>query len=79
MALEQVTPVHEGGKATPWSLRVANGDALAVDAAFRQGWQLHALAGGHPLRVFGLWQGYSFLPLSASVAGRSFNLDGANA
>jgi len=78
MALEQVTPVHEAGKALPWSLRAANGDALPVDAAFRQGWQLHALAGGHPLRVFGLWQGYSFLPLSACVDSRSFNLDGGN-
>lgn len=75
MALERVTPVHEAGKAMPWSLRAANGEALAVDAAFRQGWQLHALAGGHPLRVFGLWQGYSFIPLSAYVGGRTFNLD----
>jgi len=78
MALEQVTPVHDAGKAAPWSLRAVNGEALAVDAAFRQGWQLHALAGGHPLRVFGLWQGYSFLPLSAWCGGRSFNLDGGN-
>lgn len=79
MLLEQVTPVCEPGKATPWTLRAANGEALVLDAAFRNAWQLHALAGGHPLTVFGLWQGYSFLPLSAMDGGRSFNLDGGNA
>lgn len=79
MLLEQVTPVFEPGNATSWSLRAANGDALLLDAAFRNGWQLHALAGGHPLTVFGLWQGYSFLPLSAVCGGRNFNFDGGNA
>jgi len=78
MLLEQVTPVFEPDSAMPWSLRAANGNVLLLDAVFRNGWQLHALAGGHPLTVFGLWQGYSFLPLSVRSGGRSFNLDGGN-
>jgi hypothetical protein len=34
------------------------------------GWHLMALSGGHPLDVFGEWDGYLFWPLSALAEGR---------
>ncbi|WP_374582787.1 SWIM zinc finger family protein [Pseudoduganella sp.] len=79
MHLAAVTPVFAPGSAAPWSLRAANGEALALDGAFRQAWQLHALAGGHAVEVFGLWSGYSFLPLAVSAAGRAVSFDGGQA
>lgn len=33
-------------------------------------WKLLAISGGHPIRVFGEWDGRSFQPLSAFVEGR---------
>jgi hypothetical protein len=58
-----------------WALRLPSGALLAAHPHFQQGWQLLALSGGAPLQLFGEWDGDSFLPWSAQVAGRVINLE----
>ncbi len=48
-----------------WALRDSAGYLLPIAPRFEQGWQLLALSGGHPINVFGEWNGKEFLPLSA--------------
>ena len=72
MRLEQVVPVLGTG----FSVRDAGGAMLPLDTRFRHAWHLHALAGGAPVNIFGLWNGYSLLPLTVTVAGRVHRLDG---
>jgi hypothetical protein len=48
-----------------WALRDLEGYLLPITPRFEKGWQLLALSGGHPLNVFGEWNGKDFLPLSA--------------
>lgn len=76
MQLEQVVPVLVTDPAPHFALRASDGATLALDARFRHGWHLHALAGGAPASVFGLWNGYSFLPLTVLIKGRLYPLDG---
>ncbi len=56
-----------------------NGRFLIVDNQRKQlpvvgeenaGWKMLALSGGHPLSLFGQWDGKSFLPLSAWAGGQ---------
>lgn len=75
MLLEHVTPqLADNG----WLLRGADGAALPVDSRFRHGFHLHALAGGAPSTVFGLWDGYALLPLAAVCDARLYSLDGVH-
>ncbi len=76
MQLEQVLPALVDAGTAAFELQAADGASLPVDPHFRHGWHLHALAGGVPIAVFGLWNGYRFLPLSATIAGRMYPLDG---
>jgi hypothetical protein len=76
MQLDGVVPQVDGGR---WSLRAAGGALLPVQDGFRQGWQLHAVAGGAPANVFGVWDGMAFLPLSIASGARLYVLDGAPA
>lgn len=48
-----------------WALRDSNSNILPITPKFDQGWQLLAISGGHPINVFGEWNGDYFLPLSA--------------
>lgn len=48
-----------------WALRDSTNNILPITPKFEQGWQLLAISGGHPLNVFGEWNSYYFLPLSA--------------
>jgi hypothetical protein len=73
MQLEQVVPQMEGGQLV---LRASDGAALPVHGAFRQGWQLHALAGGAAASVFGVWNGYALLPLAITCGSRLHVFDG---
>jgi hypothetical protein len=74
MWLEQVVPVLAANAS--FALASADGARLPVDARFRHGWHLHALAGGKPASIFGVWNGYGFLPLSTVIKGRIYPLDG---
>lgn len=76
MRLHQVVPTATGGSAAHFTLRARDGATLPLDARFRHGWHLHALAGGAPVDIFGLWNGYSFLPLTAHTQGRQYLLGG---
>lgn len=73
MQLAQVTPQMENGQLI---LRAASSEALPVSSAFRHGWHLHALAGGAPADIFGLWSGYDFLPLTITTGHRLYVLEG---
>jgi hypothetical protein len=70
--LHQITPVFREGATPAWWLAALDGSALPLDPAFQQGWLLHALAGGAPCSLFGLWDGYSLLPLTVTTAGQMF-------
>ena len=48
-----------------WAVRDSVGYLLPITSRFEQGWQLLAVSGGHPINVFGEWNGKEFLPLSA--------------
>lgn len=73
MLLEQVTPQLANGQ---FILRAQDGASLPVDSTFRHGWHLHALAGGAPANVFGVWNGYALLPLSITCGKQQHTLDG---
>ncbi|NRR29318.1 SWIM zinc finger family protein [Oxalobacteraceae bacterium] len=75
MLLEQVIPQQLDGQ---FVLRAQDGALLPIDPGFRHGWQLHALAGGAPVRVCGLWNGYALLPLAVTCHGRPYTLDGGS-
>lgn len=71
MLLDAVVP----DSATRTSLRTADGRVLPLHASFRHALHLLALSGGHPLTVFGEWDGVCLLPLSVWQDGRLFNID----
>ena len=74
MQLDGVVPHIDGGR---WSLRTADGAVIPVQEGFRHGWQLHAVAGGAPANVFGVWNGSAYLPLSIACGPRLYVVDGA--
>ncbi len=47
-----------------------NGKSLPLNIPDDAGWRLVALGGGHPLALFGEWDGSSFRPLAAVAEGR---------
>jgi hypothetical protein len=65
-ALVSLTPEQHG---ETWWLRDASGAALPIASEFALGWELRACSGGQPLDIAGLWDGYSFLPLTAFADG----------
>ena len=48
-----------------WWLQDAAGYVLPLSSRFQKSMQLFAISGGHPLTVFGEWDGEVFLPLGA--------------
>ncbi len=51
-----------------WFLADQLGHQWLISPRFQQGWELLATGGGHPLQIFGEWNGTEFLPLSAIKA-----------
>jgi hypothetical protein len=63
MAVEQVTLMPMGSY--NWSIRDRNGKMLPINiSASSHNWTLLALSGGHPITIFGEWNGKEFTPLS---------------
>ena len=73
MLLAEVVPVLTGEQR--FAVRDSDGAMLPVDARFRHGWHLHALAGAAAVTIFGLWNGYSFLPLTVFIQDRVYPFD----
>lgn len=46
-----------------------------IQAPLPVAWSLFSLSGGHPLSLFGLWDGAEFVPLAALSEGRLFSLE----
>jgi len=47
-----------------WWLQDEAGEGLPLSCSLDQGWKLMALSGGHPITVFGEWDGQTLRPLS---------------
>jgi hypothetical protein len=69
--LEYVTPEKVG---ISWLLRDSHNEALPLSVRFSSQWELFALSGGHPVTVFGQWDGFSFLPLAVWAGKRNIQL-----
>ena len=50
---------------TGWLLYDSNRAVLPLSARFSSAWELFSLSGGHPIAIFGLWDGFSLLPMAA--------------
>jgi hypothetical protein len=67
--LQTVVPVRRGEQ---WFAR--DSDARLLRLKSDSGWKLMALSGGHPITIFGEWNGRSLLPVSAWTDGRHIEL-----
>lgn len=67
MALSDVTPQRDGAR---WIVRDSDDVVLPLAVPDDRGWALLALSGGHPLALFGTWDGDALSPLSAFTDGR---------
>jgi hypothetical protein len=63
----RVVPTRRG---EGWAVRDHDGRALPLAPRFAHTWRLLALSGGHPLTLFGEWDGAELLPLSAWADGQ---------
>jgi hypothetical protein len=61
-AVEGVIPLRRNGT---WRLRDAQGMELPLKMADRDAWELLAISGGHPLRIFGEWSDHELRALGA--------------
>lgn len=64
ITLQQVIPLHQEGK---WFIRDRTANLLPISSRFERGWMLLALSGGHPVTIFGEWNGNDLYPLSIWV------------
>ena len=69
--LETVVPVRRGEQ---WFARDRDGWLLSLRSESTLGWKLLSLSGGHPITIFGEWNGQSLLPISAWADGRRVEL-----
>lgn len=71
VVLEKVIPLHlnEG-----WIIKDVQGTILPLPASHPSAWDFFALGGGHPLTIFGTWDGFTFTPLTAWESERLVNL-----
>ncbi|MFN7928963.1 MAG: SWIM zinc finger family protein [Blastocatellia bacterium] len=71
LLLENVIPLRQGER---WSVCDAAQHHLPLAANFAREWELLALSGGHPVQLFGEWDGEALLPLSLWADGTFVNL-----
>ncbi len=72
VAYVDVVPVvvaTEGTLGDIWRVVDAHGATIHLHPHFSASWELFALSGGHPLWLFGEWNGSALLPLSAANDG----------
>jgi hypothetical protein len=69
LTLQQIIPVHQEGK---WFIRDRAANLLTISPRFERGWTLLALSGGHPITIFGEWNGNNFYPLSIWVGDKFY-------
>lgn len=50
---------------TGWLVYDSNRAVLPLSARFSSSWELFSLSGGHHITIFGLWDGFSLLPMTA--------------
>lgn len=67
LAIQNVIPAQS---LSGWVVRDTATLALPLSRHFDHAWTLLAVSGGHPLTLFGLWDGEALLPLSAWAEGR---------
>jgi hypothetical protein len=67
MLLMGVVPYWEG---KAFCIADGAGARISLDPGFKQEWTLMALSGGHPMQIFGEWNGSTLMPLSIGVQGR---------
>jgi hypothetical protein len=65
--LENVRPVPIEQN---WYLSDSQDQAIPLAAQFIATWELYALSGGHPLNIFGLWDGICLTPMTVWAEGR---------
>ena len=65
--LHTVVPVRRNEQ---WFARDVDGRLLSLRSSSTDAWKLMALSGGHPITIFGEWNGRSLLPISAWAEGR---------
>lgn len=65
--LAAVVPLFDGHA---WLVRDTAGHALPLRVSDAQGWKLRVLSGGHPVALFGEWNGMELTPLSVWAEGR---------
>lgn len=58
---EQSVPVRQGDD---WAMQDRAGYLLPLSRRFGQPWKLMALSGGHPITLFGEWDGAALFPVS---------------
>lgn len=75
VAFAGVTPVADHGR---WWVRDEAGDALPLHPRFAQGWTLLAVSGGHPVWLFGEWNGEHLLPLAVRHEGGLLHWEAAS-
>jgi hypothetical protein len=61
MSIQNVIPIQIE---SAWSIRDRAGKLLPIPNHFERNWSLLALSGGHPITIFGEWNGRYFSPLS---------------
>lgn len=71
LAIAQLIPVQDGKR---WHLTDTQGHSIPIRPKFSQAWHLFSLSGGHPVMLFGEWDGEAFSPLSVLVEGRWLDL-----
>lgn len=71
VGLRRVLPLRREPR---WLLRDVQGAGLPLHPRFTGEWSLLAVSGGHPVDMFGEWDGEAFRPLSAWVEGRFVGL-----
>lgn len=71
MLLHGVTPCRQDEQ---WGVCDSAGQYFPLDPTFAHPWVLLAVSGGHPLSLFGEWDGDRLFPLSIIIADRYINL-----
>lgn len=68
--LKSAIPVARGSESAICDPSGESRHALPVASNFDAGWQIMSLSGGHPVAIFGEWDGSRYMPVSLWTEGR---------